>query len=427
MPTDESGTSSGCPVLEGPANYQIWKLRVLAELRHAKVSGIVLGTDEKPSAEASSAVTHTDSWDARDEKAHSIICRHINDRLLLAHGALSTSKALFDKLVEVHEKSNVIATAYYAFEQMVITRWDGSTPIEDHISAIRTQDHKLTAMKLGLDPRITAFLLISSIPKTDTWGTFKAAFLNSLAKADKISLEAVENRITAEATRLRNESAVSSATSSESALKTSRTESRQKFKSLYCKRHGECGHTTDKCRELKAEKRSKKMKGKEKPRRRREKAHQAGEGSGVESDDSSASSSSEEDSAHHVSTHSVSKRLATRIYAYVTQSELDPKKHHILIDSGASSTIVPHRSWFVPDSYKPLTPPRPVHFGDDSTVEAVGIGNVLLRSHVGNKDYDILLRDVLFIPTFAVTLISVHKLAKHHLTTSFSDIGCQVL
>ena len=96
--------------------------RVLAELRHAKVSGIVLGTDTKPSAEASLAVTHTDSWDAHDEMAHSIICQHINDCLLLAHSALSTSKVLFDKLVEVHEKSNMIATAYYAFEQMIITR-----------------------------------------------------------------------------------------------------------------------------------------------------------------------------------------------------------------------------------------------------------------------------------------------------------------
>ncbi|KAH7918375.1 hypothetical protein BV22DRAFT_1108372 [Leucogyrophana mollusca] len=53
--------------------------------------------------------------------------------------------------------------------------------------------------------------------------------------------------------------------------------------------------------------------------------------------------------------------------------------------------MVPHLSWFEPGTYKPLSPPRPVSFGDEST------------------DFDIALSNVLLIPSFTIALVSANS------------------
>ncbi|KAH7917506.1 hypothetical protein BV22DRAFT_1026206 [Leucogyrophana mollusca] len=90
--------------------------------------------------------------------------------------------------------------------------------------------------------------------------------------------------------------------------------------------------------------------------------------------------------------------------------------------------MVPHRSWFEPRTYKPLTPPRPVSFGDESTVSTIGTGTVVLQTTVRDQDFDIALSNVLLIPSFTIALIAVHKLSCAGLSTVFqanSDI-CEV-
>ncbi|KAH7924899.1 hypothetical protein BV22DRAFT_976720, partial [Leucogyrophana mollusca] len=90
--------------------------------------------------------------------------------------------------------------------------------------------------------------------------------------------------------------------------------------------------------------------------------------------------------------------------------------------------MVPHLSWFEPGTYKPLSPPRPVSFGDESTVSAIRTGTVVLRTSLGNKDFDIALSNVLLIPSFTIALVSVHKLSRAGLSTIFqanSDV-CEI-
>ncbi|KAG1724937.1 uncharacterized protein EDB91DRAFT_1019279, partial [Suillus paluster] len=90
--------------------------------------------------------------------------------------------------------------------------------------------------------------------------------------------------------------------------------------------------------------------------------------------------------------------------------------------------MVPHRGWFESRSFRVLNPPRRISFGGDSTVHAVGIGTVIIRTHVGTKQYDIALSDVLLVPVFTLSLISVYKIGRTRLSTSFlakSDI-CEI-
>ncbi|KIM65736.1 hypothetical protein SCLCIDRAFT_74324, partial [Scleroderma citrinum Foug A] len=79
--------------------------------------------------------------------------------------------------------------------------------------------------------------------------------------------------------------------------------------------------------------------------------------------------------------------------------------------------MTPHRKWFT--TYRTLTPPTPVTLGDDSTVQATGIGTVTLHAKVAGKIHEFILSNVLFIPDFRITLISVKRLASAGLSTFF--------
>ncbi|KZP02766.1 hypothetical protein FIBSPDRAFT_669931, partial [Athelia psychrophila] len=77
--------------------------------------------------------------------------------------------------------------------------------------------------------------------------------------------------------------------------------------------------------------------------------------------------------------------------------------------------FIPHLSWIDPNTFQPLVPPRRVAFGDNSFVEAIGTGTMTLTT----KTSEIKLSNVLVVPDFKVSLISVSKLAKYGLYSVF--------
>ncbi|EGN97340.1 hypothetical protein SERLA73DRAFT_75042 [Serpula lacrymans var. lacrymans S7.3] len=72
--------TSACPVLTGPNNFQIWKLRIISKLRREKVLRVVTGEELKPSpGKPTSSEDPEITWILKDEKAHGIIQDHISD------------------------------------------------------------------------------------------------------------------------------------------------------------------------------------------------------------------------------------------------------------------------------------------------------------------------------------------------------------
>ncbi|KIK73290.1 hypothetical protein PAXRUDRAFT_178819 [Paxillus rubicundulus Ve08.2h10] len=84
--------------------------------------------------------------------------------------------------------------------------------------------------------------------------------------------------------------------------------------------------------------------------------------------------------------------------------------------------MVPHRSWF--QTYSPLVPPHPVAFGDNSTTSAIGIGTVALFTTISERS----VANILLIPEFQISLISVNRLSTAGLSTVFpaSSSTCYV-
>src|SRR4030081_2660272 len=102
MPSTNSDNIA-CPVLTGPNEFQVWKLRIIAKLRCKKGIHVVTGAELKPSTPITTTTTATtsassyDDWETQDEKALGIIQEYILNTLLLKTAACTTSKELFDK------------------------------------------------------------------------------------------------------------------------------------------------------------------------------------------------------------------------------------------------------------------------------------------------------------------------------------------
>ena len=103
------------------------------------------------------------------------------------------------------------------------------------------------------------------------------------------------------------------------------------------------------------------------------------------------------DTANMASEH-VSQSVMKHVHAYLSLEPKDSGRNTLIIDSGASSHMVPHHSWY--QTYQPLDPPHPVTLGDNLDAMAIGIGTVPLISHVSGTTYEIILSNVLLIPEF---------------------------
>ena len=150
--------------LTGPNNYEIWKVCISANLCTEKAFGVVSGTDIMPVMSTLVTTSDVQAWQERDEKAHGIIQLCISDALLMKIHKETSSKGLFDALVTLHETPN-ISSAFYLFQQLSSSTWNGTSAVSEHISVLRTVESHLAGMKYSVDNKVLSFILLNSLPK----------------------------------------------------------------------------------------------------------------------------------------------------------------------------------------------------------------------------------------------------------------------
>ena len=280
----------------------------------------------------STLVTASDvrAWQKHDEKAHGIIQLRISDALLMKTRKETSSKGLFDTLVTLHETPNISST-FHPFQQLFSSTWNGTSAISEHISALRTVESCLAGMKYSVDDKVLSFILLNSLPNTPEWEMFKSSVVNTVEES-KLTFDPIETRITSEDSRLYPSG------HSKSAMKASRAGS---FKpsahpssaNAWCEHHLSPTHNSSDCNtykkwvsELRKGEFRKLEKGKDK----------ANIVEGTPDPPESANIANERVSH--------SKSAMQHIHAYLSSQSEDSGSNTLIIDSGASSHIVPHSS-----------------------------------------------------------------------------------
>jgi hypothetical protein len=93
------------------------------------------------------------------------------------------------------------------------------------------------------------------------------------------------------------------------------------------------------------------------------------------------------------------------------------------MDSGATKHMTPHKAAF--DMYE-VIPTRNVHMGDDSIVEAIGMGSILVEVLVKGRTKRIRIKDVLHVPKLHANLLSVNKILSSGCIVQFNMNECIV-
>src|SRR5918997_5494584 len=83
--------------------------------------------------------------------------------------------------------------------------------------------------------------------------------------------------------------------------------------------------------------------------------------------------------------------------------------------------MTPHRVAF--DTYEVITS-RNVHLGDDSVVDAVGIGSIVVQVLVRGNPKRLRIKDVLHVPKLQANLLSVSKFVSSGMKVQFNVDGC---
>jgi hypothetical protein len=141
---------------------------------------------------------------------------------------------------------------------------------------------------------------------------------------------------------------------------------------------------------------------------------------------------SQHPAAANTATQSTSTMTPVVNYAFATsdlanvakQLNIPVERHGAIVDSGATSHFCPNRSKFT--SFIQIEP-QSVHTANGSSISATGRGDVQIDLPLGSTSTQVTLKDTLYTPKMAFTLISTNHIAAAGLAVHFEDKMCKIL
>src|SRR5258708_4564290 len=81
---------------------------------------------------------------------------------------------------------------------------------------------------------------------------------------------------------------------------------------------------------------------------------------------------------------------------------------HFIVDSGASAHMCPKKSYF--SSYRKIEPPKHIWVADNRTIEAIGVGDIKVRTFLDGQPHAGIFKEVLHLPPLTASLLSATKM-----------------
>ena len=368
--------------LEGANNYTTWCTYVKAALKGQNLFGHITGKTVRP---ATGSDTKTeDEWDRKDEKAQSIIMLGVTPAIVNHIAGDMTAKEMWDKLATQCRRKDM-ATRVSLMQQLFTARLRAAESVDKHISAMSGIRTQLANIGKPIEEAVTAIALLLSVPAEVP---HREMFLRSHTASDKDpTWDDVSAAMRAEASLQHQRDRTLAQSSHEAAVvahaasnKGHKQPAPQRGGRQHCTHCNRKGHVVETCWALH-------------PELRKQREPQA---------------------------------AATTEYAMaVTVGNTNDSSTSIPgvglwhVDSGASSHLTGNRAWFT-ELHQCV--PCTVTVADHGTLTCTQRGTVVLGTQRGR----ITVRNVLYVPSLAVNLLSVSAIVNAGLRVRFAKQGCSI-
>ena len=146
------------------------------------------------------------------------------------------------------------------------------------------------------------------------------------------------------------------------------------------------------------------------------------EGQGPNQQKQGSKGKKKEESAAKTTTEEVFAFTCTSTFVGVADSlKIPPSKHGVIVDNSASSHFCPDKSKFI--NLRPLEGQN-ICTANDGVILAFGIGKVSIELSNGSSKTKCVLKDTIYTPDMAFTLISVSHLNLVNCSTTFTGSQC---
>ena len=369
--------------LEGANNYTTWCTYVKAALKGQGLYGHVTGTTARPARDAAGTepdAKSTADWDRRDDKAQSIIMLGVTPAMVNHIAGDMTAREMWDKLASQCRRKDM-ATRVSLMQQLFTTRLRSADNVDQHIATMSDIRTQFVNIGKPLDDAVAAIALLLSVPaEVPQWEMFLRSHTSS---GKDPSWDDVSAAMRAEASLQHQRDSTLTplgsgalSTVSAYAAKDSKQAAPQRSGRPYCTHCNKRGHVRETCWTLHPDQRKFKQ---------------------------------QDEYALAVTVNRVSSSSHVSI----------PGVGLWHVDSGASGHLSGNRAWFTELlQCEPCT----VTVADHGTLTCAQRGTVVLNTRSGR----ITVRNVLYVPSLGVNLLSVSSIVNAGMRVRFTKSGCSI-
>ena len=383
------------------SNYATWKVQCTMALKKDGVWSIVDGTEIAPGHTA--AEKERERYKSRKDKALAIIVLSVDPSLLYLVGADPEDPVVvWNKLKEQFQKKSWVNRLNLR-RKLHSLKLKDSGSVQDHVKTMMETFHELSVVGDAVNDDDKVVFLLASLPESYT--TLVTALE---ASATVPAMDVVIEKLLHEERKHKERDE-----SQSDGAYTAKSRSRSRGPRCYgCQKIGHiqrnCPERARSLTEFKSPAEQSYKPGKKpKPKGSNHQAH--------------STKTRSKESKNSDSDDSVVGLVTGQLLSATTSNEVGSW----IVDSGATSHLCNDKSMFT--VFDSLENPQEIVLGDGHTLDAVGVGDVVLNVVVDGKIKKRRLRDVLYVPRLAYNLLSVSKTTETGKKIKFGSDGLQFL
>ena len=374
------------------SNFYVWKQKIQLLLALRDVDQYIIEgrvpSDENPDERR--------KWIRGDSKAKALIGLSLSDEHLEHVRDAETAREMWESILNVFERHTLLNKLAARREFYTVKMFQGEKVLA-YINRVKQLAGILKSMSVNIDDKEMAMAVLNGLP-----ARFEALIvaLDALGNEEKIfSLDFVKSRLLQEEQRAN----MKSSSSNTSAL-VNRAPSNRDINDYKCTNCGHMGHTAARCwgKDLNGRRPPPPSGYKSRMAQRKESAH--------------VTKKSDPDII-------VNNVDFTCLMSKVTHAKELVMSSSWLVDSACTAHITFDRSLFA--TYEPLDSAS-VEMGTKASAKVAGRGDVHLKLNVNGRIEPCKLTDVLHVPDFAFSLLSVSRMTEVGMNVGFGNGKCIV-